>query len=328
MEMYKGWVLKNYGGIKQVEDISRMLTLLLPASHGDGDTNILSESAYAIVNTVALLNDHIYMTAKSQASGVLAQRTMESAHVETIRWILTGMSSLTVVVEMCAARWSGEAGQWKTICAIETARASLRLLLLHSTDYRTLELGGTVMTPSQPQQMPQAPQQWWQGKRGVILPLPPGIVTSRPAQPPTAPSGRKHLIGELLYVFRPLAYVYLRWRMGGKSWLPLVASLGIAITGNQYASAAQAAARTRCRASGMLANAATSPPRIVDEMSRRRLLLSCHLMREPLFSTVTKRLCDKVVYFFSYIPLVRTLVRYMIEMLYYLQRYYFYSSGP
>jgi len=334
LEKYKRWVSdrKNYAKVKQLEDVARMVTLLLPASYaGSGEVNIFSESAFALVNTLGLLNDQIYSDSQKGAQAHLLRKVP----AEKTRWALTVVGSLAVVGEMCGARWGGEKGQWKMIAAIELIRGILRLRILMQSQWRTLENGGvtqSMVSPASHAQAAGAPShgtEWWRGSRGTMLPLPPRLASGsfESVRPPNAPSGDHHIAGELLNIARPIVFVCLRLMFGRKSWLPLLATVATAAASDRMSAHAHGTCEEACRRRGLHGANARIPPAVSQEILRRRLTLLLLFLREPLFSMFTRRAFESVYYGFSYIPLVRSLVRYIIDMVYYLQRHYFYSSG-
>jgi len=248
---------------------------------------------------------------------------------EKTRWILTLIGSLAVIAEMIGMRTNGETGQWNMIIGVETIRAALRLRVLRKSSWRTLENGGCVhsATPADAGRSEARTRQWWRGPNGTVLPMPPNVRTPHTVCGPNMPSGAEHVGGEILHIVRPLMYAFLRRIAGRKSWIPILVSLGALLISDRLSQLAQRRCEAKCRRMGLRGVDTKVPVSVSAEQTRRRLSWMLLLLREPLFSSVTRRAFEGVYSGFSYIPLVRTLVRYIIDTLYFFQKYYFYSSG-
>ena len=158
-----------------------------------------------------------------------------------------------------------------------------------------------------------------------MLPIPSSMHSN--VRAPNLPRGNTHKLAEVLSISRPIVYAFLRSVLGRKSWLPILAALAVAFVSDRLSRAAQDAANRSCRSAGLRGAASSTPEHLKHETYRRRLALLSYLMRSPLFEKVTRRVVEAVYYGFSYIPLVRVFVRYVIDMIYYVQRYYFFSSA-
>eukprot|EP00938_MAST-03A_sp_MAST-3A-sp1_P003347 g3347.t1 len=325
LSKYKAWLGsgENYALAKQAEDMLRMATLLfLPVSDPtQTQAHVFSETAFALVNTLGMVNDQVYASTRN-TSPVVAERT---------RWALTALGNLAVIGEILSSRSGGDSGRWNMILGVETVRAMLRLRILSKNGWRTLERGGDIAPPQNPSSsnasIPSKQPNWWRGTNGTMLPIPSSIRTESTVRAPNLPRGNTHKLAEVLSISRPIVYAFLRSVLGKKSWLPLLAALAVALVSDRLCRAAQDAANRSCRRAGLRGAACSTPENLKQETYRRRLALLSYLMRAPLFEKITRRVFEAVYYGFSYIPLVRVFVRYVIDMIYYVQRYYFFSSA-
>jgi len=326
VDTYKQWISKkdNYAKIKQAEDVARMVTLMLPASRDEGNPNILSESAFAVVNTLGILNDQIFSEAEkspiSRGKGIVAEKT---------RWMLTVLGSLAVIAEMCGSRTGGDLGRWKMIATVEAMRSLLRLRILYKTKWSTLENGGISSFAVGPAHAEDglSSTEWWKGPRGTLLPLPPNASARANISAPNLPTGFDHFAGETLNVMRPFVFACMRLLLGRRSWIPILSFVATAFASDRLTQRAVDACEKSCRQKGLRGDHARVPRNVEQERLRRKLSLFWLLLREPLFSAFTRRVFESVYFGFSYIPLIRSLVRYIIDVVYYFQRHYFYSSG-
>ena len=175
-----------------------------------------------------------------------------------------------------------------------------------------------------------APKGFYRGTRsGKIVPLPQSfgpkqltrlITENRPAR-----SRRLMFIGELLHLLRPTLYSLSRLTSGSDRWLPLLMALGLDIASSQVT---QAAISPDAPGNAYLnANRQACAPEEAGELARRKMNLLYYLLWNPLFNGYTRVFMEKVVYVFSYIPVLGWIVRYMFEICLYYQRYYFYTSA-
>jgi len=327
LSRYKSWLGsgENYAMAKQAEDMLRLATFVfLPV--GESVAHVFGETAFATVNTLGMVNDQIYASTRNATGPVVAERT---------RWLLTAIGNLAVIGEILSSRSGGDSGRWKMILGIETVRAMLRLRILRKNGWRTLERGGDIAPPENPSVLgeggpaaarPKEPN-WWRGTNGTMLPIPASIRTECTVRAPNLPRGNTHKLGEVLNISRPIVYAFLRSVLGKKSWIPLLAALAVAFVSDRLSRVAQEAANRSCRRAGLRGAACCTPKNLEQEAYRRRLALLSYLMRAPLFEKITKRVLEAVYYGFSYIPLVRVFVRYVIDMIYYVQNCYFHSSA-
>lgn len=127
---------------------------------------------------------------------------------------------------------------------------------------------------------------------------------------PTAPTTRS-ICGELLWIFRPVLYVLLRYQYG-KVWTPWILSLVVEHMAHKLA--------TREKMSDTEQT----------ELTRRRSLLLLYLLRQPFFEFFTQLAGPLIALIYTAlgkIPGVRTAWDFLAEILNVYRTRYFYLSG-
>ena len=219
------------------------------------------------------------------------------------------------------------------IALVEAIRSLLRLRILYKTKWTMLEYGGVSsfavgQNVTGNGSLPgESTSEWWKGPGGTLLPLPPNSAVEGNARAPNIPKGFEHVAGETLNVLRPFLFACLRAVLGHRSWVPILSFVATVLASDRLTERAVNACEASCRRKGLRGVDARVLRSVEQERLRRRLSTLWLLLREPLFSTFTRRVFESVYFGFSYIPLLRTLVRYIIDVIYYFQRHYFYSCG-
>jgi len=123
------------------------------------------------------------------------------------------------------------------------------------------------------------------------------------------PSNRRIVVGEILWIFRPLFYLFTLFLYGKKSWKPWFISFIVDIA-------------SRSVTIGMNIN-------IVEkkELNNRLMNLLFYLLRSPFFESFTIPTQDMIVEKFQDIPPVKMLLEYIKEIAKLYSKIYFYSSG-
>lgn len=131
-------------------------------------------------------------------------------------------------------------------------------------------------------------------------------------------SGSLFLIGEVMFILRPLVYVLLIRKYGVKSWLPWFVSLSADIIG---------------MSSSMMSSTCQKDRQVPlsdsekDELRRRKLLLALYLMRDPCFGKYTRQRLESTEKTLEHVPVVGFLTAKLIELLVGAQTRYTYMSG-
>ncbi|KAK3435028.1 hypothetical protein EUGRSUZ_D02410 [Eucalyptus grandis] len=111
--------------------------------------------------------------------------------------------------------------------------------------------------------------------------------------------GSLFLMGEILFIARPLIYVLFIRKYGTQSWTPWFLSLAMDVVGVG----------------------------IFPQLKRRKLLWALYLMRDPFFSKYTRERLDKAEKLLEPVPLVGALTAKVIELIVGAQTRYTYMSG-
>ncbi|GAY42059.1 hypothetical protein CUMW_063990 [Citrus unshiu] len=133
--------------------------------------------------------------------------------------------------------------------------------------------------------------------------------------------GALFLMGEVLFITRPLIYVLFIRKYGIRSWIPWFLSLAVDFTGLGFLSLA-----TRSRHDGkeQTFHLSTSEK---DELKRRKLLWALYLMRDPFFSKYTRQRLESTGKQLEPVPIIGFLAEKIIELLVGAQTRYTYMSG-
>eukprot|EP00210_Caulerpa_lentillifera_P000938 g908.t1 len=148
------------------------------------------------------------------------------------------------------------------------------------------------------------------------------------------------LIGELLYLIRPVLCVFALRKFGTQSWKPWLLSLGIDICSRLLLSKGESIMKNagikKCKDPSIqdqLLNYLTMvrnfqwTPVEQKEMKRRRTVFLIYLLRSPLFELLTKPGLDSAQNLASTIPVLGKVIGKAIELLHGAQRYYVYTNG-
>ncbi|KAK2458134.1 hypothetical protein P8452_04822 [Trifolium repens] len=133
--------------------------------------------------------------------------------------------------------------------------------------------------------------------------------------------GALFLIGEVLFIARPLIYVLFIRKYGIRSWTPWFLSLAIDSVSNSILSLV-----TTTVASENQKTIHTSALE-KDEVKRRKLLFVLYLMRDPFFSKYTRRKLESTEKVLETIPVIGFLTAKIVELTIGAQTRYTYMSG-
>nr|XP_027108210.1 peroxisome biogenesis protein 16-like [Coffea arabica] len=133
--------------------------------------------------------------------------------------------------------------------------------------------------------------------------------------------GGLFVMGEVMFVVRPLLYVLLIRKYGTRSWFPWVMSLGVDLIGNGILSAVAVSRNSRKGPLFYLSNDER------DELKRRKLLWALYLMRDPFFTKYTRKRLDHTQKLLEPVPVIGFFAEKLIELLVGAQTRYTYMSG-
>ncbi|KAK4795274.1 hypothetical protein SAY86_013268 [Trapa natans] len=121
--------------------------------------------------------------------------------------------------------------------------------------------------------------------------------------------GALFVIGEMLFITRPLIYVLLIRKKGMLSWVPWFLSLMMDLVGVGILSQVPFSATGREK---LLLLPSTSE---MDEMRRRKLLLALYVLRDPFFNSYTRQRLEYTKKLLGHVPVVGMLTSKIIELI-------------
>ncbi|XVF22649.1 hypothetical protein REPUB_Repub12eG0189600 [Reevesia pubescens] len=134
-------------------------------------------------------------------------------------------------------------------------------------------------------------------------------------------NGALFVMGEVLFISRPLIYVLFIRRYGIRSWIPWFLSLAVDFIGLGFVSHVTKSGRGGREQQFHLSASEK------DEVKRRKLLWALYLMREPFFSKYTRQKLESTETLLEPVPLIGTLAAKMVELVIGAQTRYTYMSG-
>lgn len=134
-------------------------------------------------------------------------------------------------------------------------------------------------------------------------------------------AGGLFVMGEGLFITRPLIYVLLIRKYGVRSWFPWFVSLAVDLIGMGSLSSVTTLRTSKNDQWFHL----SSPEK--DELRRRKMLWALYLMRDPFFSKYTRQRLDSTERSLEPVPIIGFLAAKVIELLVGAQTRYTYMSG-
>ncbi|KAI6702626.1 hypothetical protein NL676_011762 [Syzygium grande] len=133
--------------------------------------------------------------------------------------------------------------------------------------------------------------------------------------------GSLYLMGEILFIARPLIYVLFIRKYGTRSWTPWFLSLAMDVVGVGIFS------QVMLSGWGSRDHKFQYTTAEKDELKRRKVLWALYLMRDPFFSKYTRERLDKAEKLLEPVPLFGALTAKVIELIVGAQTRYTYMSG-
>uniref|UniRef100_A0A803KZ22 Peroxisomal membrane protein PEX16 n=1 Tax=Chenopodium quinoa TaxID=63459 RepID=A0A803KZ22_CHEQI len=161
----------------------------------------------------------------------------------------------------------------------------------------------------------------------------PGVITSTPTvviERPTVSSilsekglcGGLFLMGETLFILRPLIYVWFIRKYGIRSWKPWLISLAVDLVSSSVSSLA-----TKSKEGTNEQKETNLSVAEKDELRRRKVLWALYIMRDPFFCTYTRRRLESNQKVLEPIPVVGLLSEKLVDLIFGAQTRYTYMSG-
>ena len=242
LQGYASAVSRHYPLVEQVENALRTLSMFLPASVLGDDTELVGWCIDGAVNVLSMVHQHMAASVRRAGEGESAALVVSPDGYPLTRWLIAALAHTQIALELCALRFGGQRTKWNVVCALEVAKATLRLCLLTVGEPSMLVSGGNLLPP------PPLPQEGEAAASTDLLCAPPtpstadvslddyferGARTGRlipssatAALESTASSspstdlvslrslaelsGSVHFLAELLHVARPVAFALFR----------------------------------------------------------------------------------------------------------------------
>ncbi|KAI5598555.1 hypothetical protein BDE02_02G140500 [Populus trichocarpa] len=133
--------------------------------------------------------------------------------------------------------------------------------------------------------------------------------------------GALFLMGEVLFIIRPLIYVLFIRKYGIRSWIPWFVSLAVDAGGVGFLTQV-----TKSRDGGKEQHYHLSASE-QDELKRRKLLWALYLMRDPFFTKYTRQRLQSTEKLLEPVPIIGLLTAKIVELVVGAQTRYTYMSG-
>mmetsp|Transcript_1108 Transcript_1108/g.1812 ORF Transcript_1108/g.1812 Transcript_1108/m.1812 type:complete len:406 (+) Transcript_1108:1879-3096(+) len=144
MEDYKDFVKSHPQQVKRMEEMGRLVTMLLPVSKFGKFSEVFQESTYSILGLVSLYHDRIIQGATHVVSGM---PNSGDKYTRMLRLCVTLFSHTEVVIEMLGGIFGGPKARLLVIYVIECVKALMRLVLLAQTRAgQVLVSGGQILS--------------------------------------------------------------------------------------------------------------------------------------------------------------------------------------
>ncbi|KAK9758011.1 hypothetical protein RND81_01G200500 [Saponaria officinalis] len=134
--------------------------------------------------------------------------------------------------------------------------------------------------------------------------------------------GGLFLLGETLFILRPLIYVMFVRKYGTRSWIPWLVSLSVDLVGLGATSQATKSRQPMHAHKDIRLSVAEK-----DELRRRKMLWALYIMRDPFFHKYTRRKLESTQRVLEPIPVIGLLTEKLVELILGAQTRYTYMSG-
>lgn len=332
---YEHWVLTHTSRARNLETALYFVPQLVPKNYKDPE--VASQTSYAMVGLLGLYHDYIqYKTAhKGDNSDVFTR---------LLRVPLSLVSHVQVIAEVTARKFGGEVSRWRLIVWVELFKSACKVLLLlqqrrglliGAGKYKTIHPPGTKKSPfarfSKSKPGSRTGKVFGGNKTKTVEdvseePTAPGPTTLTFDDPTfvAAEVQREQLLlgGELLHIFRPVAYALLRQRKGEESWLPAIVSILIEASGLVLSSSS-------FEKEGLSPSIkAVQSKKAQEELASRKMAMLLYLMRDPVYASVTKPATEKLCGVTDYVPVFGKFFRLVsVGILDYYHKYHFYTAA-
>nr|GMD31635.1 peroxisome biogenesis protein 16 isoform X1 [Ipomoea batatas] len=361
MEAYKRWVRTNRDFVRQLGSLINGLTWLLPDEFGYSE--IGPEAVSSLLGMMTTINEHIIDTTPTRMHTpppepsflplslcltllkdleTLVEVAAEQLCGEEKKWNFIAITeAVKVLVRLIVFRNSGYkmlllGGETENtenssdVPRPEERNGNLQMhipknvrgLNSYNLEGRALSalnsLGEHARMVSEPTWLRRVQHQQTIIEPPTMVMKPPSLSTflSEKGFP-----GSLFVTGEAMFVLRPLIYVLLVRKYGARSWFPWVISLAVDVIGNGILSCINLCPQRSKRPQFQLSYSEK------DELKRRKLLWALYLMRDPFFSTYTRRRLESTQKLVEPIPIVGFFTEKLVELIIGSQTRYTYFSG-
>lgn len=328
---YREQMLKNPEIAAKLESFLRVLSYLLPGRFGTSEA--LAELVYSASQLLTLMHDGVFR----QGKGISICNSVKDGGQLVV--LLTVVEYLEVFIELGAEKLLGEAGKWLIVVIIQIFKAALRFVLLFY--YKSGIQCSPLIPPLDRSKLLKEEQSddsstndgearkvkvLWHGPRTkrrvrTLMAIPEDgfrswtlpkqqepSTTSNQTDTPTELTN-KQLIGESLYISRPILHLASMFLFGQNSWKPWLLSCTADVSSLVLLG------------DSMKLNAVERA-----EVSRRSVLLLFYLLRSPFYDQYSKtRIIGLLRYLSDTVPGVSLLLIPMLEYLPTWQKIYFYN---
>eukprot|EP01029_Cantina_marsupialis_P010820 TRINITY_DN244951_c0_g1_i1.p1 TRINITY_DN244951_c0_g1~~TRINITY_DN244951_c0_g1_i1.p1 ORF type:complete len:321 (+),score=60.81 TRINITY_DN244951_c0_g1_i1:95-1057(+) len=231
---------------------------------------------------------------------------------------LSLLSNVDVTVE-ALTRYFGKRGIAEfVILILESARAIAKFHLLNSSPSQMILNGGRMQNENDKKSSESVV--WWMGPRSNQM-VRMDKESLKVANLPPIDVGLMKQLGEILNILRPLvAAITIRFRSKKARWIRFILLFFMDVA-SQLLSQWGTRAQTIDVSNGSVK--IERSPAEEEELKRRRKLWAFYLLSSPLFKTVTTPTADGVVKITQFIPIVGTILRYVVDVIHYRSVYHF-----
>ncbi|GAM19713.1 hypothetical protein SAMD00019534_028880, partial [Acytostelium subglobosum LB1] len=318
------------------DQLSLLKNLLVFIPGRFGDSELMLEAIYSATNLFQTYIDYAsskMMLSHNQSTTSQNETVPPPYYLHLLKWIVV-IQNLELCIEVLASSTGDKRRtKWPAIITIEALKALLRIKLLFKTNGNML-IHHSFHVPSQDIQALGSKSKSniinrrnpYEGRRQTLQDQLQSEENNNdahdnstliPLLPPVSPRDYNNkVIGELLYILRPLIYAVLRWNCGKKSWRPWVVSLLM-----EYVSLAVIEYAT-------ITKQATMSQLEMIEVKRRRNQFIYYVLRSPFYDRfISDGIVFRILNFFKKIPLIKILVNVFLNYINVFRTRYFYTSA-